>query len=231
MFREVKNGNLKIFSEPKEGAAYSIGCDVAEGLISGDYSTAFIIDRDLNHVASYCGHIAPDLFGEMLCRLGDKYNSGLLTVEINNHGILTLDRIKRRNYPNIYTRLVEETRGAELQRKIGWQTTEKTKAKMLDEFVAHYRDGKLIINDLDLLREMAGVVTEDNGKVILNGKDRVVSACLAIQGLEQVVIRGEFKAKRPGQDFDNKEDDIINMTIEDKLRYYKRKKKSPDSFG
>jgi len=215
MFREEKRGNLKIFERPRPEKSYSLGADVAEGLATGDSSTAFIIDTEMNHVASYCGKIHPDLFGEMLCRLGDWYNSALLTVEINNHGILTLDRIKRRNYPNVFTRTVEEIRGEEIQKRIGWQTTAKTKMKMLDEFVAQYRDGELKINDVDLLKEMAGLVVEDGGDVVLNGKDRIVAACLAIQGLPQVVRSGEFKAFTPSQ---KRQKDLLNLSTEERAK-------------
>jgi len=219
-FKEAKHGGWKIFHDVEPGIKYSLGADVAEGLAQGDSSTAFIVDQNLKHVASYCGKIAPDLFGEMLCRAGNEYNNALLVVEINNHGILTLDRIKRRNYPNVYTRKVEEIPGEELQKKIGWQTTEKTKYKALDEFVANYRDKKLIIDDIDLLREMGTLVVEDNGKIILNGKDMVVAAMLSLQGIEQMVMDGEFKAFTPA---DKDDRNLYKISTEERVKRLSRK--------
>jgi hypothetical protein len=190
---------VKIFIQPTKGKGYSLGADIALGLASGDNSTAVVVDCEYNICATFKGKIAPDLFGEFLCRLGHKYNDALITPEINNHGLLTLDRIKSRNYPNIYTRKVEEVRGEDLKDQIGWQTTVKSKNKMLGEFIAAFRDGSIKITDLDIIKEMSTLVIEDDGNVNLNGKDLVVATCLAIQGIPHVIVKGEFKAFTPGK--------------------------------
>ena len=148
---------------------------------------------------------------------------------MNNHGILVIDRIKRKNYINTYQRIVEEVRGEEQQKRVGWQTNKKTKMKMINEFVAQYRDGHIKINDIDLLKEMSKLKIEDDGNVKLNGKDRIVAACLAIQGLPQVVTKGQFKASVPVRHI-AKEKDITSLTIEEKLKYYKTKRKEVSSF-
>lgn len=231
MFTEQENGGLRVYHPPVKGMGYSIGADVAMGLATGDGSAAFVLGRDMKHYASFYGKIAPDLFGEFLCRLGNWFNNALLVPEVNNMGLLTLDRIKDKNYPNIYTREVNEVIGEELKNRIGWESNVKTKRKMLDEFVAHYRDKKIIINDIELLKEMSSLKVEDNGHIILSGKDRIVSACLAIQGLSQVVIDGEFKASNPLTGFKGKEGEITNLSIEDKLKYYKMKRGAVSSFS
>ena len=89
------------------------------------------------------------------------------------------------DYDKVYTRLVKEERAELPVKKIGWQTNTKTKTLMLDEFVAAYRDKALKINDVDLLREMIGLTVEADGSVCLNGKDRIVAGCIAVQAIKQ----------------------------------------------
>ena len=230
MFKEQRGGSLRIYEKPLDQKGYSIGADVSEGLAIGDLSTACVLDSNKKQVAQYGGKIHPKDFGKMLCRLGKYYNTAILVPEVNNIGISTIDAIVELGYNQIYTREVEEIRGEELQKKIGWQTNKKTKMKALNEFVANYRDKEVLLYDDRLLKEMAKVRVEDDGKVILNGKDYVVSVMLAIQGLEQLVIKGQFKASVPGQINKPMENKITSMTIEEKLRYYKNKKRSVSSF-
>ncbi len=44
------------------------------------------------------------------------------------------------------------------------------------------RDGDLDIKDVRLAQEMGNIAREENGNVILNGRDRVVACGLAIMG-------------------------------------------------
>ena len=71
---------------PEQGHTYVIGADVAEGLETGDYSCAQVLDRrDLCQVSEWHGHTDPDLFGEELAKLGRLYNSAMIGCEVNNH--------------------------------------------------------------------------------------------------------------------------------------------------
>jgi hypothetical protein len=230
MFREEKTGRTRKFAEPIDGMAYSIGADVAEGLALGDLSTFCVIDQNKNQVAQFGGKLHPRDFGRMLCRAGVYYNTAILVPEVNNVGISTIDAIKDAMYPQIWVREVEEIRGEEIQKRIGWHTSAKTKMKALNQFVADYRDEVFKVWDERLLKEMTMLVTEDNGNVILNGKDYVVSAMLALQGLEQVVLRGQFKAHVPGKVTHPKENKLTRMSVEEKLRYYKARKKDTSHF-
>jgi len=140
--------------------------------------------------------LPPDLFGKYLCIAGKKYNRALLAPEINNHGHATLAKIRDLEYGNIYTRLKREERTENLTKKLGWQTNTKTKMKMLDDFVAAYRDKLIKINDIDLLKEMLTLTVEPDGNVNLNGKDRVVAMCISLQAIKQA--QGEdFEAIQP----------------------------------
>ena len=192
---EREDGRLKIYHEPKDGL-YSIGADVAEGLEGGDYSTAFVLDKDLRQCAQWKGRIDPDEFGNLLCRLGEYYNNALLAVEKNNHGHATMAAIKNKNYTNVYSETIKEQHSEGYTKKIGWHTNAKTKMLMLDEFVGAVRDDSIELNDLELIKEMGRLNVEPNGDVVLNSMDLVVSACIALQAIKQV--HGDnYSASRP----------------------------------
>jgi hypothetical protein len=228
-FVEDYDGEIKVFSKPVPGKPYSIGSDVAEGLETGDGSTFSVFDKNMEQIASYYGKIAPDLLGKLLVQAGVYWNHGILVPEINNHGHATLAKIKDLQYHNVFSREVQEEHGVGITRKIGWQTNSKTKMKMLDDFVAAYRDDLINIKDVDLLREMMTLVVEPDGNVTLNGKDRVVAACLALQGLPKMVVPGQFKATVPGKA--ERAMDVTKLSLEDRLKYYKNRDKGRSSFG
>jgi hypothetical protein len=185
-FQEDPYGPYKIFKRPEPGRRYASGADIAEGLETGDFSTQTILDKKWEQVAAYCDHIHPDLFGGELIKSGKFYNESLLAPEVNNHGLTTLTHITNKHYKYIYMRQVLDERSNEYTAKAGWQTNVKTKPMMLDEFLAAYRDKLLRVNDVETLREMLTLTYEPNGDVVLNGKDRVVSFCIALQAIKQV---------------------------------------------
>lgn len=185
-FIRAKDGPLKVFSEPRDTINYAIGADVAEGLETGDFSSMCVMGLDYKIHATYFDHIAPDLFGRELCRVGGFYNNAILAPEVNNHGHTTLSKIKDLSYYKIYQREVKEEFKDKHTQKLGWQTNVKTKMLMLDEFVGAYRDNLVLIEDVELLKEMMTLTIESDGSVNLNGKDRVVAACIALQALKQV---------------------------------------------
>lgn len=185
-FSPDSRGNFRIFKRENPPHRYAIGADVAEGLEQGDYSTMTVLNKDLEQVASYHGHINPDLFGGEMIKMGALYNNALLAPEVNNHGLTTLTHITNNLYPNIYMRKVLDERTSEYTDKAGWRTDIKTKVLMLDEFAAAYRDRHVKINDIELLQEMATLSLNPDGSVNLNGKDRVVSMCIAIQAAKQL---------------------------------------------
>jgi hypothetical protein len=207
-FEENARGNLAVFKEPVKGQAYAIGADVAEGLADGDFSTATVLNKNFEQVAVYKGHLDPDLFGRMLVNLAKYYNNALLAPELNNHGHATLAAIKNENYYQVYRREVQEELGKEIQDKVGWLNNVKSKAKMLDDFKAAYRDGSLKLNHEETLREMLTLTLEEDGNVILNSKDLCVSVGLAIQGLTQAVVpesMGAFESGGNKQKFETLE--------------------------
>lgn len=177
---------LTIFKAPEKGRKYVIGADVAEGVSSGDFSHGFIMRDDGEQVGFFHGLLDPDHFGEVLVELGQFYNNALLVPEINNMGHTTLTAIKKRSYIHVYMRKVFDEILDEETEKMGWRTTSSNKLSVISKLISAYRDAELRILDINLLREMMSIKREDNGDIIITGKDRVAAACLAREGLGQL---------------------------------------------
>ena len=179
---------LKVFKVPVPNHKYVIGADVAEGVETGDFSNAFVLDSEtMEEVAVFHGHLDPDHFGNALVDLAEVYNKALIVPEINNMGSTTLQAIKDRDYLRVYMRAVfDELEESKESLKMGWRTTRANKQTMLSKLVSFYRDQEIKINSVDLLKEMMNLNRESDGDVELTGKDRVVGACLACIGLTQL---------------------------------------------
>ena len=163
-FIEDKNGYVSIWDKPDYGREYSIGADVAEGLVEGDYSCGIVGDNStFNIVAMWHGHIDPDLFGMELIKLAKYYNDAYLGVENNNHGHSTLAIIKREEYWNLYFTKQYDRIAEKQTQKVGWSTTPKTKPFMIDKLQEFIREMYLgIYSDL-IISEAFTYVIEDNG--------------------------------------------------------------------
>jgi hypothetical protein len=179
---------LTVFQAPQEGKRYTIGGDVAEGVETGDFSHAFVLEADTRRqVAFFHGHIDPDHFGNVLVDLAEVYNRALLVPEMNNMGHTTLEAIKKRGYLKVYMRAVyDEIDSSKETLKMGWRTTVASKQQMISRLVSYYRDSDVQILDINTLREMMACAREADGNVEITGKDRVAAACLALMGLDQL---------------------------------------------
>lgn len=220
-FIEDSRGEMVIWEMPKDGHAYAIGADVAEGIEGGDYSVACVLNKNLEQVAVFHGHLDPDAFGTLLVRIAKLYNSALLAPEVNQHGHATLAAIKNAGYYSVYKREVKEELGRDITEKVGWHTNTKTKMLMLDGLIAAYREDSVRVNDAETLREMISLTIQDDGNVELTGKDRTVALAIALQVIKQATTGGEHKAFVPGQ---VARKDVTKMGLEEKIKYYKGRK-------
>lgn len=158
---------LKIWVHPKPGHEYVIGGDVAEGLKRGDYSVAEVVDiATMQTVARWRGHIDPDKFGEIVGALGAYYNYALVGVEVNNHGLTTIQKLRDTFYTNLYKR----DRGydedfEEPTSNLGWKTDVRTKRIMIDDLIKIVRER--INKDLDtvFVNEAFAFVRDDRGRM------------------------------------------------------------------
>ena len=191
MFQQQGRGNLRIWKEPDEKDYYAIGADTAEGLVGGDFTCAEIFSKkDYEQVAEWHGKCPPDLFAYELAKLGTYYNNAKVIVESNNHGLTTLSYLKNIYY-NIYYKRHFDQRTNKETNQMGFRTTGRTKPILIDEFNKLFRESELRINGKELLTEMSTYAEDDNGKMGAMHNchdDRIMAACLAVQGLKQIYI-------------------------------------------
>lgn len=223
-FREDKSGTVLIWQTPVKDAPYAVGADPAEGLEDGDNSAASVLDKNYVQCATYAGKMDPDTFGKFLVRLAKYYNGAILAPEVNNHGHAVLQSIKNEKYYKVYKRKVKEELGEDIQDKVGWHNNVKTKMEMIDELKGAYRDDVLTINDEATLREMLTITIEEDGDITVNGKDRTVALGISIQAIKQATVEGQYKAIVPGESIKTK--DVTKMSVEDKIKHYKKLRKS-----
>jgi len=184
--------DLLVWETPLYGFRYVIGCDTAEG-VGGDFSVISVWNAHTGEqVAEYASNrIAPDTLGGYLQEIGKYYNNALIVLEINNHGLATLNVIKHR-YSNIYKREVKDKRSMQLQSTLGFRTTATTKPILVDQLEEAVRTQSIKINSKELIDEMKVFVqTDDSNKQGFGAEgskhdDRVIAAGLAVQGFSHM---------------------------------------------
>ncbi len=164
-FLEDIKGYISIWQDPHPEAFYSVGADVAEGLVKGDYSCGVVGDNNtFDVVAMWHGKTDPDLFGAELVKLAKYYNEAYLGVENNNHGLTTLSTIKKMEYWNLFFSKSYDRMSDKVTQKLGWTTSVRTKPLMIDKLAEFIREMYLgIYSDL-IISEAFTYVIEDNGK-------------------------------------------------------------------
>ena len=183
---EEKSAPLKIWDMPERDEEYVIGADVAEGLVDGDYSVADIIrKRDMKTVARFRGHPDPDQFGSILEQLGRFYNYALIGVEINNHGLTTVQRIRNLFYRNLYKRERGQDEVFEtMTSSFGWKTDMRTKPLSIDYLAEAIREGYVIDEDIVFIEEAFSYVRDDRGKTnaeVGAHDDTIMAKAIALQ--------------------------------------------------
>lgn len=180
---------LSIWELPDRIEEYVIGADVAEGVRGGDYSVADVIKKkNMKTVAKIRGHMDPDIFGHQLDKLGRFYNNALLGVEINNHGLAVVQRLRDLYYHNLYRREkgLDES-FEESTSKLGWKTDMRTKPLMIDYLAEAIREGYVIDYDPVFVEEAMSYVVDDNGKTNAeegSHDDTVIAKAIALQMFE-----------------------------------------------
>lgn len=181
---ENDKGPFKMWLAPQKDIQYVIGADVAEGLVSGDYSVAIVLDNDLNVCAKWRGHTDPDLFGKEIVKLAMLYNEAYVAVENNNHGLTTLKSILNEDYYNLfYTKIYDKVNDT-ITKKLGWSTNVRTKPLAIDKLAEYIRERFFGMWDIDIIEELYSYVIDDKGRTnAQEGKydDCVMALAIALQ--------------------------------------------------
>lgn len=159
-----EKGYVHIWKFPEKDKFYVIGADVAEGLATGDYSVAVVLDEDLDICAAWHGHIDPDLFGMELIKLGLMYNESYIGPESNNHGLTTIRSMQRKEYYNLYYQKSYDKISQKVQQKVGWNTNSRTKPLMINTLTEYIREKWVGMPWDVLISECFTYVKDDEGK-------------------------------------------------------------------
>ncbi len=152
---------LKIWELPEDGAKYTIGADVAEGLSGkADYSVAWInkvgsVRSPDVHVGTYRSNtIDPAHFAAPLVYLGRWYNEGMLSIEYNIYQTAgDLVRIFYQ-YPNLFRwKHYDSVRGLD-SNKWHWLTQQNSKPQLWQTAVRRLRERTWIVKDSEFAFEM-----------------------------------------------------------------------------
>lgn len=156
--------HVKFWKAPIQGRRYAVGVDVAEG-VGGDASVVEVYDAvTLEQVAEFVSdEISPSKLAEVAVGVAKHYNSAILAIERNNHGLTTIE-VAKKLYGNLYVQKVFDERSARATNKIGWTTSAHTRDLMLDEMEELVNDATIKVNSAILKNEMLSFVIDQDGR-------------------------------------------------------------------
>lgn len=131
---------LQLYVAPNITHRYVIGADPAEGNPTSDDSVAIVVDQTtLEEVCVLAGKIEPRVFAGYLHTLSKIFHRAQLMVERNNHGHAVLLALEE-----VFNYRSHLLCGGD--RKVGWQTTSKSKDLMYSEGADVLRDSRAVIH-------------------------------------------------------------------------------------
>ncbi len=187
--------NLHVLKDhPIVGHVYSLGADVSGG-VGEDRSVIEIFDVtfDGEQVAEWVNDkIGPDIFAGKVATLGTMFNQAFLTVENNNHGIVTLDVLRNIYDPDMI--YMNEGKGREEDHLLsfGYRTSSRTKPLIIGRLRKELATTVTIHSPL-LKAELNSFVEHENGTLgAVSGShdDRVIASAMGVMGFERA---GLFK--------------------------------------
>lgn len=190
-WKQLDAGLWGLASHPKVGMLYALGADPAGG-VGGDNSCVeiFCIDTQ-EQVAEYVNdRIEPDVFGDRVVDLAKLYNNAFVTVESNNHGPVTLYKVREREYPPSLVYEMQSTTAMGYEDRtlmqMGFRTTSRTKPLVIGKLrTALANDWK--IHSTQLSDELSTFVEDSSGKLGAEPgchDDRVIAAACALLGVD-----------------------------------------------
>jgi hypothetical protein len=156
--------NLTLWRYPEKNQDYVIGADVSEG-VGGNYSCACVLDKKGRQCATIRNNWwRPEEFARRTATLGELYNIALLAPEANNHGHSMLNSLKNtHHYPRLYIHTDYDKRLGSTK-KLGWQTTPKTRPILLDDLAEAVHHEYMQTNDRVFLGECLTFADDGTGK-------------------------------------------------------------------
>ena len=189
-----EHGEFKVWQMPEKKGIYCLGVDVADGGAGGDYSCIEVF-RKLSapyfaeQVAEWHGRVDPYNFAHVIERIGKLFNSALVSIEVNAHGLATQQELQR-DYWNLYQQTYLDRYDQKLTTKVGWETTVRTKP-LLIAFGSHcIADKTIIIHSGELIREGMTFIRDSVGGAGAAGNgydDRIMATLVSLYTMHQAI--------------------------------------------
>jgi phage terminase large subunit-like protein len=158
------DGEFEVWFKPDSGTEYITPGDVAEGLEHGDFDAVGVINRKHMRLdAVYHGKVDPDVLAEKVELLSVWYGRALASPERNNHGISTINELKK-TYSNIYQSEVYDQTTNKTTKKLGWLTTPKTRPIIIDALKKAIRERHFICYWRRFVDEAMNFIRHPDGK-------------------------------------------------------------------
>ena len=249
-YRTGFDRNLWIWEEYQQGSDYLISVDVARG-DGSDYSVFLVFKLDtMELVAEYQGKLTPDTFSSVVYDAGKEYGFCMMVVENNSVGFSVLEKLKEREYPNVYHSIkstheyIDQLQAeAKTNAVPGFTTSTKTRPLIIAKFEEFVRNKLINIYSKRLLGEMKTFVW-NNGKpeaMRSYNDDLILAAAIGcwVRDTALVVNKRELEYKKVFIDSMMKTNTMINTTIPGQKGYkrnstfdkIKQAKKEHEEFG
>jgi len=194
--KDKRDEHLTIYHPAIKGRKYLVTVDVAEGLMSDDYTSddssieVWDVYR-MEQVAEWSGTFDEEITGFFSVMIAKLYNDALIAPEMNNKcGGLLQAHLEKTGYRRFYKRTkVNQQRRVE---DFGWLTTVGNKKDVCGVMKIEFKNGNALIHSLSLLEEMMFFVDSKGKLQATSGHkdDRVMSASI---NLKIISITPEFR--------------------------------------
>jgi len=177
--------NYWIWKESESGVPYLLSADVARG-DGKDYSVFHVFDTlSMEIVAEYQGRVTPDIFSDIIFNAGHEYGDCMVVVENNTVGFAVLEKLKEKQYPNIYHSIkstheyVDQVVAESVSNSVpGFTTSMKTRPLIVAKLEEFVRNELITINSPRLYNEMKTFVW-NNGRpeAMRSYNDDLIMSC------------------------------------------------------
>jgi len=223
------NGPLKIYFKPEKKYTYVVGGDVGQGLDNGDFSTmAVVCEQTGTLCAVYRARIEPDSFADELVVVAKYFNNAKIVCESNKDGLWVNTKIFNTiGYSNIYIQQAYDTVNKKYSKKLGWETTKKTRDLSLNALRKQFASTKEWYNK-ELLEEMQTFVMNKRGRFEAATKchDDLVMCTAIAYGYLNFSANKEVKKEENSEKMTLMHVAFGEITMEQYLNYMKKQKNS-----
>lgn len=150
---ETSNGRVKYWEWPQPGIRYIVAVDQASGENLGvdlrpiDYQVVTVWDvQRMTQVCVARGHIEQKLFADIVAKLSEYYNNGLIVIERNHAQYGFFDLVRNAGGRNLYLHYPDQ--------KIGFPTNTSTKPLLISNMQEMLTYGGFLPRHDNLVREM-----------------------------------------------------------------------------